>query len=639
MISGIRDAVRESLLLKGFIGIMMLSFGVWGVGDFIGTGGLDPSIAVRIGNSEVTTVEFQRRFDQELTRFRDQMGAAALRSDALKRSIADAMIQDITESAIVSSAAHELGIVLPIQRLQSDLLNIPEFQNEAGTFDRTRFAELLFQANMSEAQFLDVFATDVRRNTIIAPVTANATPPDDLVNDLFEYRNETRIADTLLVTSPSLDDIQPTEEELQVLYEQNISSYTAPEYRKITALLLEARHFQSGGDITDDEVYQRYEESINQYRTPGTRQVSQLVFDSQDEAAAVRAQLNDGDDLSALAANAGLAPPIDLGSMNANSPVARMMGEAYNLPLHEVSEPTQSDLGWHLFYISAETPEEITPFEDVEDEVRQSMIEERGIDAVYEASVAVEDGVAGGTPLKEIAEFVGGDIIEFAQMDRNGLDYDGEAVPEIFDRENFMVEAFAYPEGEASQLMDTPTRSGYYVLQIDKITPPSPRPLEEIRNQVVDLWESQTRNKRAEDLAAKLQSEIGPSSSFSEIARTNSNASYAPLGPITRFGEGLGVGDIVDTKRISPALLSELFSSQTSGVVSAPVVDGYVIARVNQINSPTPQGDLATARAQLSEDVLNGMRGDLSEQVVKAFALRYPVEVNDTVINELIELR
>ncbi len=639
MISGLRDAVRESLLLKGFIGIMMISFGVWGVGDFIGTGGLDPSIAVRIGNSEITTVEFQRRFDQELTRFREQMGAEALRSDALKRSIADAMIQDITESAIVSSAAKELGIVLPMQRLQSDLLNIPEFQNDAGAFDQARFAELLYQANMSEGQFLEVFATDVRRNTIIAPVASNASPPEALVDNLFEYRNETRTADTLLVTSPALDDVQASEDELQALYEQNISSYTAPEYRKITALILEARHFQSGDDITEDEVYARYEESIDQYRTPGTRQVSQLIFDTQEDAAAVREQLEGDDDLTALAEKADISPPIDLGSLGANSPVARMMGDAYALPLQEISEPVQSDLGWHLFQITAETPEEIVPFDEVKDEVRQSMSEERSIDAVYEASVAVEDGVAGGTPLKEIAEFVGGDIIEIPELDRNGLDYSGEPVSEIFDRENFIAEAFAYPEGEASQLMDTPTRSGYYVLQIDKVTPPTPRPLDEVRDQVVNLWKTQTRAERAEKLAAELESDIGPSSSFSEIAASNPNVTYAPLGPITRFGEGLDVGYIVDSKRISPALLNELFSARTGTVVSAPVVDGFVIARVNQINTPAPEGDLAAKRFQLRTDVVNGMREDLSDQVVKAFALRYPVEINDEVINQLIELR
>ena len=70
MISGIKDAVRESFLLKGFIGIMAMSFGVWGVGDFLGTGGLDPTIAVQVGSTEITTREFQRRFDQELARFR-----------------------------------------------------------------------------------------------------------------------------------------------------------------------------------------------------------------------------------------------------------------------------------------------------------------------------------------------------------------------------------------------------------------------------------------------------------------------------------------------------------------------------------------------------------------------------------------
>lgn len=640
MISGLREAVKESILLKGLLGIMMISFGIWGVGDFIGTGGLDPSIALKIGPTEITTNEFQRRFDQELTRFKEEVGPEAARNVGLKRSIANAMIQDITQTATVSAAAEELGIVIPMQRLHSSLIREEAFQNSTGTFDQSRFADILYQNKLTESQFLDMFASDLRRATIISPVIANASAPGYLVENLFTYRNETRVADTLLVTVPSLTDKDlPTDEELEELYQENIAAYTAPEYRKVTALLIETQDFQSSANITDEALKARYEETVSRYRTPGTKRISQLIFDSQEEAAAVRAQVEPGENLTTLAAKAGVPAPIDMGELTVSVPVASMMGDAYNLPVGEISQPTETDLGWHLFEVTSESPETTASFEEVKDDIKEAMAAETGIDAVYEASVDVEDAVAGGTPLKEVAELVGGRLIEIPAMDRNGQDPSGVNIANIIDRGTFISTVFSTPAGEASQLLDTPERTGYYVVQVDSIIPPTPKPLEDVRLQVVSLWEKQARAAKANALTQELLTGIDSSSSFSGLADSHENVSYAPLGPITRFGEGVQVDHIVDSKRVSPAMLQKVFAAQVGDVVSAPVSDGFVIARVKQINAPEPAGDLVASQRQIKSLVTNAMREDLADQVVKAFAVRYPVELNNEVIDQTVTLR
>ena len=640
MISGIKEAIKESLILKGFIGLMMISFGVWGVGDFIGTGALDPSIAIRVGPSEISTTEFQRRFDQELNRFKEEVGQQAARSDALKRSIANSIVQDFTQTATVSAAAQELGIVIPLQRLQSSLMQEEAFQNSTGMFDQSRFIDVLYQNNLTEAQFVDMFSSDLRRSTIISPVSANAGAPEYLVDNLFAFRNETRSADTLLITVPSLsaEDL-PTDQELEALYQQNITSYTAPEFRKVTALVIDASHFANPESISEEEVLARYEETRDRYRKPGTSVVSQMIFDTQDEAADARAHVSEGESLADLEAKADVPAAVNMGELSPASPVIAMMGEAYNLPTGEVSQPVQTDLGWHLFEVTSRTEESVIPFEDVKDSIREAMQEERGMDAVYEASVDIEDAVAGGTPLKEIAGYVGGDITEIEAMDRNGKNARGVDVPNIIDRANFIPTAFSTPEGEASQLLETPARTGYYIIQVDSVTPPTPRTLEEVRSQVVNLWERQTRNEKAKELADSIQAEIGPSVKLSELAAKHDNVSYAPLGPITRFGEGLEQGHIVDSKLISPAVLDEMFSAKVGAVISAPVSEGMVIARLSEINEPKPEGQLATSQVQLRASVINTMREDLATQVVQAFAARYPVEINNEIIDQTISLR
>ena len=134
-------------------------------------------------------------------------------------------------------------------------------------------------------------------------------------------------------------------------------------------------------------------------------------------------------------------------------------------------------------------------------------------------------------------------------------------------------------------------------------------------------------------------SHIGPASKYSELAARHNNVSYAPLGPITRFGEGLQSYHIVDSRRISPALLEKLFSAQAGDVISAPVVEGFVVARVKEIISPNAEGALLNAQMRLRAIVVNAMREDLADQIVQAFATRYPAEINNEVIDQTLALR
>ena len=85
MFEFLRTKLKDSIISKIFLTLLALSFGIWGVGDFIGAGGLDPTIAVKVGKTTVLTDEFQRRFNQELDRFKRTVGPEAAQEEALKQ--------------------------------------------------------------------------------------------------------------------------------------------------------------------------------------------------------------------------------------------------------------------------------------------------------------------------------------------------------------------------------------------------------------------------------------------------------------------------------------------------------------------------------------------------------------------------
>src|SRR6201986_331270 len=123
MMDFVRNHFKDSIIGKVFLGIFALSFGSGGVGDFIGTGGLDPSIVVKVGQTQVRAEEFSRRYNRELDRLKTSIGAEALERPGIKRSVASSVVSDITSTATTDGAGADLGIVITPDRLRNEIRN------------------------------------------------------------------------------------------------------------------------------------------------------------------------------------------------------------------------------------------------------------------------------------------------------------------------------------------------------------------------------------------------------------------------------------------------------------------------------------------------------------------------------------
>jgi len=308
--------------------------------------------------------------------------------------------------------------------------------------------------------------------------------------------------------------------------------------------------------------------------------------------------------------------------------------------VNDISQPVETPLGWHLLQIKSIAPESTKPFDAVKEEIRVAIAVDKGADAVYDASVQIEDGLAAGTPLADIAKSVGGQITTIAAVDQSGKAPNGLEVPNNIDPKNLLNAAFETAAGKDSRLMDLPSRDGYYVVHVDEVTPPTPKPILDVRAKVVAIWEKEEKQKLARELAEKVAAgALGPTSQLSRLEASDARLSYAPLGPITRFGEGLDRRNIVDTKRLSTEVLDNMFKSKPGEMFVAEVQDGFLVARLKEVVTATPTGDQAAFQKQLSESLRNDIGSNLLDQVSKAFAERFPAEIDQPSIDNMIATR
>ncbi|MCA0202213.1 MAG: peptidyl-prolyl cis-trans isomerase [Proteobacteria bacterium] len=637
MFDQIRDAVKNSILVKIMLGALMVSFGIFGIGDFVGTGGLDPNVAVKVGKREMNMIEFQRRYDTQYDRFKESVGGQLPDNEAMRRSIMDAVVAEITRSSLVEGAADDLGVVVTDEQLRDNVRKMEVFNDETGNFSQRVFGEVLAQNNLSEAAFLEMMRGEIRQRALMQPIALGGAAPGFLTDSLFTYRNEGRSADTLLVPTKTITVAdKPADADLKALYDQNLAVFKRPEYRKLSVLSMKSTELVKPESFTEDEIKTYYEQNPGRFRTPEKRRVAQLVFDSKEAADKVRALAAPGDTLADLAAKAKMSA-IDLGEQTKDSIIGKSMGAAYDLPLNEISQPTQSDLGWHLFATTALTPAHETPLAEATANIRKLMSEERGLDALYRASTDVQDALAAGTPMNEIANNLGATLTQIEAVDQTGKDPSGAQVPGIIDPQTFLTTAFSLPTGGDSGLKDLPQRDGYYVVKVESITAEAPRPMEEVRTELTAMWQRDKALAEARATADKIAAEIGASTDMSSMGTKDGKLSYGLLTAVTRFGQPLDRFHMVDTGRLSAAMLGKLFAAKPGEVFTAETTDGVVIARLKEVVTPQAIGPQALARNQIAGDLRNAVTGDIMEQMTAEFTKRYPVEVNHTLVDQIVK--
>ena len=271
MIQWFQDAIKDSWVFKGFMILMVASFGIWGIGDVI-TPGVDPNVAIQGGRFEVSATELQRQYALQIDRLRESLGAESADDASMKKMVLDNTVQDLKQTAITNMAALELGIIVTPERVRDNIMAQSAFHDETGKFSALRFAEVLNQNQLTEQMFTKLVEDDLRQRLFLGPVGDNAAAPTALIDSLFSYRSETRVADTLLVPAQAMVVAdKPTDEQLKKTYDENVGTFTSPEYRTISLAILARANLVTPESIDDEAVRKFYDENITSYRTPEIR--------------------------------------------------------------------------------------------------------------------------------------------------------------------------------------------------------------------------------------------------------------------------------------------------------------------------------------------------------------------------------
>jgi hypothetical protein len=78
-----------------------------------------------------------------------------------------------------------------------------------------------------------------------------------------------------------------------------------------------------------------------------------------------------------------------------------------------------------------------------------------------------------------------------------------------------------------------------------------------------------------------------------------------------------------------------MFDITPGGTAVASAPDGWYVVQLKTVEAPDPATDAATVK-QVTEQLTEGMRGDILAQFEKALRNRYPVSVRQAEIDRLL---
>ena len=633
MIQGLTRAIKESWILKGFLGILMISFAIWGVGDSINPA-VDPNVAIKVDQVEVRTEELQRRFTAEVNQLRQAIGTDFTAKDAADLGIMDNIVAQLSERATLDMAARTMGLTIPDEALRRTVLEQDAFKDETGNFNRTLLNQVLSSNGVTEQGYIDLLRSDVSRQIMLQPIAANARAPKAMIDAIFTYRAEQRSAELLYVADESVQlGDEPTEEALSQVYDENLSAFTAPEYREVEAIVISTTDLVPPDSITQEEIQLFYDENIDRYRTKPTRTVRQLVFATALDATTAYNQIKDGDTLMELGERIKVGAPIDLGELKANDNLGFDLSAVFEQNDLGISAPIQTGFGWHLFEVTALTSGSISAIPVVREDIIDFIVTDRSFDEMYEATIYLEDQLSAGVPMTEIAETPGYTRIYFKTLDREGRDATGAPLTFPIDQERIIRSSFSTDVGSESPLIESDDYA--YILRVNAVIEPAPKPYKRVELDVRVLWDEQARASATLATAKALLNDIGASTDLPALANNNDAIEFAKLGPITRFGDSLLVGSIIPARLVSPALMEILFQMKIGDAVEARVGNGHVIAKLKEILPPNGP-ELAQVRDQVTGAVGSALANDLVTAFTRTVSEEFNVVLNREAIDQLI---
>ncbi len=418
----------------------------------------------------------------------------------------------------------------------------------------------------------------------------------------------------------------PGDPEIAAYYEAHKDAFRTAELRDITVATLSPEEVAASIKIPEQKLQDEYQQRIADFTTPEQRKLEQILVGDEGKAKEAAAQLAAGRDFAEVAKDAaGLSPDkLDLGFFKKDELPANLADPVFALKAGDTTPPIEDPQGWHIIRVTEIKPGGIEPFDAVKDKLATEVARDVAGDQIAKIANQIEDALAGGDTFAQVAQRFGLKLTKVEGVDDKGRTADGKEAVLPKPSDAILRAAFAVKEGETSQLTDMPD-GGYFIVQVNKITPAAAKPLDAVRDRVVEQLQQEKRDSATEALAKSIAEAVTNGQSLEEAAAAQKLTPFTTA-PMTRSGL---TG--ADAAKVPPTLVARLFAAKPGAPVYARGNEGFIVAIVKDVLPPDPANE-SELRQRFAQQLTPSLQDDMLREFDRALRDRYIVSVNPTAV-------
>ncbi len=381
--------IASGVALKLVVGLVILSFVVFGVASFLSQSG--DVWAIKIGNKKISYQKVQ----QEINNYRNNL-LALLKENPQQQAQIEQMLEpsylqqqvvnSIITSGVVEQFAKDLKITADENLIYQEIVKQKIFHNKDGKFDKQLFQNFLKNQQLSEQSYIKNIASQVGGQMIQNSIIMANPINQSLALDLYSFNQNMVFYDLLEVKSENVPvNTNISDAEINELYQKNPQSYQTPELRKVQYAVLDKKSVVNGVEISEQEALDYYQQNQENYQIPENRDVYHLMFDTQEKANNFIAELNKKASQNIAQNFLDLAKTVSNKKLEEVSITGVVKGQIlpelektiFALQINQLSPVIESKAGFHIVLLNKINLPKTLEFVDISKQVKEKLLLEK----------------------------------------------------------------------------------------------------------------------------------------------------------------------------------------------------------------------------------------------------------------------
>ncbi len=631
-----RDKAVRILLgvILGVVALSMVTYlvpGGWLNGD-AAVNSSDTLAAV--GSDKITVMRAQQQIAQ-VVRSRN------LPPDMLK-IFAPQILQGMITQQAMAYEARRLGFEVTDADLATSIQQqLPPQVVKDGVVDKELYGRLLADQGYTPQQFEDAVRDDLLVNRFQRLSQEGiVVSPNDVQQEYKRRNDKVKIQYALLTPAKLTAAAQPTDQDIKAYFDKNHTSFTTPEKRSIAVVTVDPAKFNS--NPTDADLQNLYNSQKDRFRVPDRVKVRHILLKADAQTKDVPAveakardilnQLKKGADFATLAKANSQDPGSavkggELDWIVKGQTVPEFEAAAFSLKPNELSDLVKTTYGFHILQVEAKEPAHIKPFEEVKAQV--------AADAKSQQTSRLEQKLADGlqSALKKDPAHPEAAITDPSEQLARVENYSASEPIEGIGVSPEMDQALTgLRKGEVTAPVALPG-SKIAVAVVTGVTPSHPATLADVQNQIRNTLVKQNTDRLLNEKAAELLKKARAMNGDLAKAAQEMGLEVKTSADFDRQGavEGLGSAALVEDAFAKP-------DGSLLGPVSAQ--DGRAIAKVVS-HTPADPANFGTQSKALTEEMRTKIvqqRATLFSEAIRARLEKSgKIKINKDAYNRLIQ--